>query len=134
LETTSQFYEAEAIRYEGISLWFLLKYVKPYRAMIKQLIIGLFRGILLQSILPFLKQSIVDQGIGHRKLNFIQLILITQLVLVARRILIEVIRRTILLHISIRGKVSLISDFLTKLMKLPISLDSILKKRKLRDK
>jgi len=120
LETTPQFYEAEAIKYESISLWFLLKYVKPYKSMIKQLIIGLFLGSILQLVLPFLTQSIVDQGIGHRKLNFIQLVLIAQLVLVASRMLIEVIRRTILLHISTRVNVSLISDFLTKLMKLPM--------------
>ncbi|MDR0836111.1 MAG: peptidase domain-containing ABC transporter, partial [Tannerella sp.] len=120
LETTPQFYETEAIKYEGISLWFLLNYIKPYRKMINQLIIGLFLGSVLQLALPFLTQSIVDQGIGHRSLNFIQLVLIAQLVLVVSRTLIEVIRRTILLHISTRVNVSLISDFLTKLMKLPI--------------
>ena len=120
LETTPQFYEAEAIKYEKISIWFLLKYVKPYRSMIRQLIIGLLLGSLLQLVLPFLTQSIVDQGIGHRNLNFIQLILIAQLVLVGSRMLVEVIRRTILLHISTRVNVSLISDFLTKLMKLPM--------------
>jgi ATP-binding cassette subfamily B protein len=120
LETTPQFYETEPLKYEGISLWFLLKYVKPYRAMLKQLIIGLFLGSLLQLVFPFLTQSIVDQGIGHRKLNFIQLVLIAQLVLVASRMMVEVIRRTILLHISTRVNVSLISDFLTKLMKLPM--------------
>jgi len=120
LEPTPQFYEAEAIKYEGISIWFLLKYVKPYQSMIRQLIIGLLLGSLLQLVLPFLTQSIVDQGIGHRNLNFIQLILIAQLVLVISRTLIDVIRRTILLHISTRVNVSLISDFLTKLMKLPM--------------
>ena len=120
LETTPQFYEAEAIRYEKMSIWFLLKYVRPYHAMIKQLIIGLLLGSLLQLVLPFLTQSIVDQGIGHRNLNFIQLILVAQLVLVISRMLIDVIRRTILLHISTRVNVSLISDFLTKLMKLPM--------------
>ena len=120
LETTPQFYEAEAIKYEGISIWFLLKYVKPYKSMVKQLIIGLLLGSLLQLVLPFLTQSIVDQGIGHRNLNFIQLILIAQLVLVGSRMLVDVIRRTILLHISTRVNVSLIADFLTKLMKLPM--------------
>ena len=120
LEPTPSFYEAEAIQYEGISIWFLLKYVKPYQSMIRQLLIGLALGSLLQLILPFLTQSIVDQGIGHRKLNFIQLILIAQLVLVVSRTFIDVIRRTILLHISTRVNVALISDFLTKLMKLPM--------------
>jgi len=120
LETTPQFYEAEAIKYEGLSIWFLLKYIKPYQSMIKPLFIGLLLGSLLQLVLPFLTQSIVDQGIGHRKLSFIQLVLIAQLVLVISRTLIDVIRRTILLHISTRVNVSLISDFLTKLMKLPM--------------
>ena len=120
LETTPQFYETEPIKYEGISIWFLLKYVKPYQSMVKQLFIGLLLGSLLQLVLPFLTQSIVDQGIGHRNLNFIQLILFAQLVLVISRMLVEVIRRTILLHISTRVNVSLISDFLTKLMKLPM--------------
>ena len=120
LETTPQFYEAEAIKYEGISIWFLLKYIRPYQSMVKQLIIGLLIGSLLQLVLPFLTQSIVDQGIGHRNLSFIQLILMAQLVLVISRMLVEVIRRTILMHISTRVNVSLISDFLIKLMKLPM--------------
>lgn len=120
LEPTPQFYETEPIKYDKISLWFLLSYVKPYKKMISQLIIGLFLGSLLQLVLPFLTQSIVDQGIGYRKLNFIQLVLIAQLVLVFSRTVIEVIRRTILLHVSTRVNVSLISDFLTKLMKLPM--------------
>jgi len=120
LETTPQFYEVETIKYEGLSIWFLLKYVKPYKSMVMQLMIGLLLGSLLQLVLPFLTQSIVDQGIGHRNLNFIQLILMAQLVLVISRMLVDVIRRTILLHISTRVNVSLISDFLTKLMKLPM--------------
>lgn len=120
LEITPQFYETEPVKYEGISLWFLMKYVRPYKKMVRQLIIGLFLGSMLQLVLPFLTQSIVDQGIGYRNLNFIQLILIAQLVLVFSRTIIEVIRRTILLHISTRVNVSLISDFLIKLMKLPM--------------
>ncbi|WP_352422471.1 peptidase domain-containing ABC transporter [Proteiniphilum sp.] len=120
LETTPQFYETDPVKYESISLWFLLKYVRPYKKMVTQLIIGLFLGSLLQLLLPFLTQSIVDQGIGHRNLNFIQLVLIAQLVLVLSRTIIEVIRRTILMHISARVNVSLISDFLIKLMKLPM--------------
>ncbi len=120
LETTPQFYETEPIKYESLSLWYLLKYVKPYRKMINQLVIGLFLGSLLQLVLPFLTQTIVDQGIGYRNLSFIQLVLIAQLVLVISRTLIEVIRRTILLHIGTRVNVALIADFLTKLMKLPM--------------
>lgn len=120
LDVTPQFYEATPIKYEGISLWHLLRYVHPYRKMIVQLIVGLLAGSVLQLAFPFLTQTIVDQGIGHRNLNFIQLILAAQLMLVFSRTLIEVIRRCILLHISTRVNVALISDFLVKLMRLPM--------------
>lgn len=120
LEVTPQFYETEPIEYEKLSLWYLLRYVRPYKRAIIQLVLGLVGGSLLQLVFPFLTQTIVDQGIGHRNLNFIQLILIAQLMLVFSRTLIEVIRRSILLHISARVNVSLISDFLAKLMRLPM--------------
>lgn len=120
IEVTPQFYETEPIKYDHLSLWYLLKYVHPYKKAVLQLLLGLLGGSILQLIFPFLTQTIVDQGIGHRSLSFIQLILIAQLVLVFSRTLIEVIRRTILLHISARVNVSLISDFLTKLMRLPM--------------
>lgn len=120
LDVTPQFYEAEPIKYEKLSLWYLLHYVRPYRKAMMQLILGLLAGSILQLVFPFLTQTIVDQGIGHRNLNFIQLILVAQLMLVFSRTLIEVIRRCILLHISARVNVSLISDFLSKLMRLPM--------------
>lgn len=120
VETTPQFYETEPIRYEKLSLWYLLRYVRPYKKMIVQLLLGILGGSILQLIFPFLTQTIVDQGIGHRNMNFIQLILVAQLMLVFSRTLIEVIRRCILLHISTRVNVALISDFLVKLMKLPM--------------
>lgn len=120
VETTPQFYETEPIRYEKLSLWYLLRYVRPYKKMIVQLFLGILGGSILQLIFPFLTQTIVDQGIGHRNMNFIQLILVAQLMLVFSKTLIEVIRRCILLHISTRVNVALISDFLVKLMKLPM--------------
>ncbi len=120
IDVTPQFYETDPIRYEKLSLWYLLHYVRPYRKAMLQLVLGLLSGSVLQLVFPFLTQTIVDQGIGHRNLNFIQLILIAQLMLVFSRTLIEVIRRCILLHVSTRVNVSLISDFLTKLMRLPM--------------
>jgi len=120
VDVTPQFYETEPIKYEKLSLWYLMHYVRPFRRAMLQLVIGLLAGSVLQLVFPFLTQTIVDQGIGHRNLNFIQLILIAQLMLVFSRTLIEVIRRCILLHVSTRVNVSLISDFLTKLMRLPM--------------
>lgn len=120
VEPTPQFYETEPIRYEKLSLWYLVRYARPYRKMIVQLGLGIVGGSVLQLLFPFLTQAIVDQGIGYHNLNFIQLILAAQLMLVFSRTLIEVIRRCILLHISTRVNVALISDFLAKLMKLPM--------------
>ncbi|MDD4087256.1 MAG: ABC transporter transmembrane domain-containing protein, partial [Bacteroidales bacterium] len=85
-----------------------------------QLILGMLLGSLLQLIFPFLTQSVVDVGINTRDLNFITLVLIAQLVLFFSQTAIEFIRSWILLHISTRINISLISDFLIKLMKLPL--------------
>ena len=78
-------------------------------------------GSLLQLLFPFLTQSIVDIGINNQDISFINLILIAQLVLYASRTAVEFIRSWILLHLGTRINISIISDFLIKLMKLPIS-------------
>ncbi|MGW8314858.1 MAG: peptidase domain-containing ABC transporter, partial [Bacteroidales bacterium] len=77
-------------------------------------------GSLIQFILPFLFQSMVDFGITNQDLKFIYLILIFQFVLILSQMGIDFIRRWILLHVSTRINISLISDFLVKLMKLPV--------------
>lgn len=100
---------------------FLWGYIKPYRKYFVQLLLGLLLGSILQIIFPFLTQAIVDKGIAGKDLNFIYLILAGQLMLVLGRASVDFIRRWILLHISTRVNISLLSDFLIKLMKLPMS-------------
>jgi len=100
---------------------FLFSYLKPHRKFVLQLVLSFVAGSLLQLVFPFLTQSVVDFGIANQNINFIYLVLIAQLVLYASRTGIEFIRSWILLHISTRINISLISDFLIKLMKLPIS-------------
>lgn len=100
---------------------FISKYLFKYKKFIIQLIIGLLAGSLLQLILPFLTQSVVDVGIKNQDINFIYLILIAQLFLFIGKASLEIIRSWILLHLSTRINISLISDFFIKLMKLPIS-------------
>lgn len=103
---------------KNISYFF--NYLQPYRSQIIQLIIGLLVGCLLSLILPFLTQAVVDQGIGNNNLNFVTLILIAQLVLFVTQLAVEFIRNWITLHVNSRISISLISDFLSKLMKLPV--------------
>lgn len=121
LEPKPEFYleEGEALRRS--SFGFLTKYIKPYRKFIWQLFFGIFIASILQLIFPFLTQAIVDYGINNKDQSFIVLILIAQLILTLSRQSVEFIRGWILLHLSTRVNISLISDFLVKLMKLPIS-------------
>ena len=100
---------------------FISQYLFRYKKFILQLAIGLLAGSLLQLIVPFLTQSIVDVGIKDQDINFIYLILFAQLFLFLGRTGLEVIRGWILLHLSTRVSISLISDFFIKLMNLPIS-------------
>jgi ATP-binding cassette subfamily B protein len=120
LEPTPKFYETEDETSDNSSLWFLFAYLRPYKKFILQLFLGMFLGSLLQLFFPFLTQAIVDVGIAQQDLGFIWLVLIAQTVLFFSRMSVDLIRSWILLHISVRLNISLISDFLIKLMKLPI--------------
>ncbi|RZL05401.1 MAG: peptidase domain-containing ABC transporter, partial [Pedobacter sp.] len=96
-------------------------YLYQYKQLVIQLFVGLGVGSLLQLIVPFLTQSIVDIGINTRNLNFVYIVLIAQTMLFLGRISVEFIRSWILLHISTRLNISILTDFLIKLMKLPMS-------------
>ena len=100
---------------------YLFKYVFKYKKFVVQLCIGLLAGSLLQLVMPFLTQSVVDVGIKNQDINFVYLILFAQIALFLGRSSIDVIRSWILLHLSTRINISLISDFFIKLMNLPIS-------------
>lgn len=123
LEPTPKFYESEYAdeQVKPLGLSFLTSYLIKYKRFIWQLVIGLLAGSLLQVIFPFLTQSVVDVGIKNQDINFVYLILFAQLALFLGRTGVEVIRSWILLHLSTRINISLVSDFFIKLMKLPIS-------------
>lgn len=121
LKPTPKFYEYEdEKRKEERNLRYFLHYLIPYKAQILQLIGGMLIGSVLQLIFPFLTQAVVDQGIGNNNLSFITLILIAQLVLFITQLAVEFIRSWITLHMNTRINIALISDFLIKLMKLPL--------------
>lgn len=123
LESTPKFHESEFDKEEkkGIGFGILYQYLWKYKKFLIQLSIGLLASSLLQLIYPFLTQSIVDVGIQNRNIGFIYLILFAQLSLFVGRTSLELIRSWILLHLSTRISISLISDFFIKLMNLPIS-------------
>ena len=122
LEPNVSFQNKEKKEKAGLqSLDFLYRYVKQYRRYFTQIIIGLLLGCILQLVLPFLTQSIVDIGIKNNDIGFIWLILLGELMIVVGRTATDFIRRWLLLHISMRINISLVSDFFIKLLKLPMS-------------
>lgn len=123
IEATPKFFESDFDREEnsGLGFRFLFKYLFQYKSFLIQLAIGLLASSLLNLIFPFLTQSIVDVGIQNQNIHFIYLILFAMLFIFAGRTGLELIRSWILLHLSTRINISLISDFFIKLMNLPIS-------------
>ena len=122
LEPTEQFYaqnDTKAVPTQR-RVKFLWSYLKKYKRFFTQLILGLLLGSLLQLVFPFLTQAIVDTGIGGKDVGFVWLVLLAEMMLLFSRTAIEFIRSKILLHISTRINISLISDFFIKLMKLPM--------------
>lgn len=122
LEPTEQFYvqKTEETIPTHNRVKFLWSYLKKYKRFFTQLILGLLLGSLLQLIFPFLTQAIVDTGIGGKDIGFVWLVLLAEMMLLFSRTAIDFIRSKILLHISTRINISLISDFFIKLMKLPM--------------
>lgn len=121
LEPTPAFRKMKWEEKEKRSFSFLFNYLFQYKNLITQLTIGLLIGSLLQLIFPFLTQSIVDVGIQNQDINFIYLVLFAQIMLFLGRMSVEVLRSWILLHLTTRINISLVSDFFIKLMNLPIS-------------
>jgi len=122
IEPSPKFYEYRSLqKNDKMGFSFLSRYLLRYKVFVFQIILGLLAGSLLQLVVPFLTQSIVDVGIKNQDLNFIYLILVAQIALFIGQSTLDVVRGWIILHLSTRINISLISDFFIKLMKLPIA-------------
>jgi ATP-binding cassette subfamily B protein len=121
LEPSPDFYDMfEEEENQKRNLSYFFRYLFPYKSQLIQLVAGMLTGSALAMILPFLTQAVVDQGIGGNNLNLITLVLIAQLILSVTQLSVTFIQNWITLHVNTRISISLISDFLTKLMKLPL--------------
>ena len=121
LEPTPKFYQGKRDLENSLTFGRLLLYLKPYKAYILQLGLAMLTSALLGLCFPFLTQSIVDVGISNGNLSFIVIILIAQMLLVLGQLANNLIRSWLMLHMTTRISISLISDFLAKLMRLPIA-------------
>ena len=122
LEPTDGFYAKPGIKERrGRGMVLLRQYATRYRGDMARLLLGLFAVSGIQLLFPFLTQAIVDRGISGRDMHIIWLILLGEVALLTGSTVIDFVRRRILLRVSTQVNISLISDFFTKLMRLPIA-------------
>ena len=122
LETSPEFYQlGEEDAQKKLTFRYLLGYLRPYQKYLIQLGLAMITGSVISMIFPFLTQAIVDYGINNNDLNFIVMVLVAQVMLSVGTMANDMIRSWVMLHITTRISISLISDFLIKLMKLPVS-------------
>lgn len=122
MRPTSEFYNIkDDYKKDSLNQNVLINYLKKYKALFLQILAGLLLGCVLQLAMPFLTQWIVDFGVNNNDIGLIWLILLGELMIVLGRAATDFIRRWLLLHISMRINISLISDFFIKLLKLPMA-------------
>ena len=121
LEPTPKFYEEKGDDEKKFGFGYILGYLRPYKSFIVQILLAMLVTSVISLILPFITQSVVDTGIGTGNLSFVVMLLIAQLVLTIGQMANNLIRSWLMLHTTSRVSISLISDFLCKLMKLPIA-------------
>ena len=120
LEPGENFHLSREVPRSGKGFFSLFSYWKAYRQLLIQLFLAMLLGSAIQLILPFLTQAIVDRGIGSRNIGLLNTILIGQMVLIASRTFVSVIRGWILFYISTPINITLVYDFLIKLTRLPL--------------
>ena len=121
LEPTPEFYRDSDDEEKKFKISRMFGYLTPYKRFIAQIFLALLVGSLISMIFPFITQSVVDFGINNNNLNFIILALVAQMVLTFGQTANELIRSWLMLHVTTRMSINIVSDFLTKLMKLPIA-------------
>ena len=98
-----------------------LGYFTPYKKSFLNLFFVMLIVTVLQAFLPFVSKSVIDVGIQTSDVDFIDLVLIANIVIIISILLSNMVRDWILLHVTSRVNISLISDYLIKSMKLPIT-------------
>jgi len=123
MEPTPEFYtqEVDDKKDKRFTLRYLTRYLRPHRQSIVQIFLAMIVASLLSLLLPFITQSVVDKGVSLGRLSFVVTMLIAQLLIVTGQLANDLIRSWLMLHMTARVSISLISDFLSKLMRLPIS-------------
>ena len=99
----------------------MLRYLVPYRKYFLQIGLAMVTASLINLIFPYLTQAVVDSGINRNDLHIVVIILLAQLTLVLGQTANSICRNWLMLHVTTRIGVSIIADFLSKLLRLPIA-------------
>lgn len=99
----------------------IIGYFAPYKRNFITICTVMLVATALQGVLPFISKAVIDVGIQTRDLNFINLVLIANIVIILSVTISSAIRDWLLLHITARVNIALISDYLIKLMQLPVT-------------
>ncbi|MEW7278625.1 peptidase domain-containing ABC transporter [Aquimarina sp. 2201CG1-2-11] len=120
LEPTEEFYKLAPQKQNKTSIKYLLNYLTAYKKQLVQMFALLLVGSGITLIFPFLTQHLIDKGVNAKDLNIIGLVLVAQLVLFLGSITIEIVRNWLVLYVGTKMSISIISDFLKKILQLPI--------------
>lgn len=121
LTPTKLFYELQPIEEDTISLKYLLNYLNPFKKKMYWMFLLIFLGSCLTLTLPFLSESLIDNGVNQKNLNLVSLILLAQLAVFIGTLTIEIIRNWLMLYVGTKISITIISDFLRKIINLPIN-------------
>ena len=120
LNPTVIFFKKEIPKQKKLDLLYILRYLKPHKKRIIYMFILLLFGSGLTLIFPFLTQNLIDKGVNKKNLSFISIILLAQLCVFFGSIVIEIFRNWLMLYVGTKISITIISDFLKKLLQLPI--------------
>ncbi len=122
LEVTPDFKKTNDVRTSSSEkgLASMFAYLTSHKKKMIQIVACLIVASALQLIFPVLTQRMVDVGIHNRDIDFIYMILFAQLMVFLGKTTIDFFRSYILLHVSTRINIHMLTDFFVKLMRLPL--------------
>jgi ATP-binding cassette, subfamily B, bacterial len=120
LEPTPEFYKKEGVKQQTKGYGFLFAYLKPYKKYLFHLVVGMLAASIITLFFPILTQVLFDYGVSGKNTNILYIVLLSQLFLFIGSTVIEITRSWLLLYINTRISLNIVSDFLIKLLKLPI--------------
>ncbi|WP_426791981.1 peptidase domain-containing ABC transporter [Sphingobacterium sp. WOUb80] len=120
LETTEDFYLKDPEAELDNSVWNLLHYLKPFKKQMIALFVLLLLGTLTTLVFPILTQKLIDEGVQKKSMQVVSYILMAQLAFFSGNIVFDIFRNWITISVGAKVNIEIISQFLGKLMKLPM--------------